>query len=202
MADGNNDARAVVHRAVRNGREYIEYADGSSWTRKLDRATGQPVSDWVTVEKPPPADDNDGGTSEKTASIKRCLSVVAEHQAEGEPKHWYLFAHRPNDMGTGPGQVWQVTGDAEFMRYDHSAADVDRMSSPSYAWHQVVSRALADERFARVDEIARAERPPSAPSRAAVTEHCQGWTIRVLVGQIRVPDPPPHTPPPTPLLYS
>ena len=32
----------------------------------------------------------------------------------------------------------------------------------------------------RVDEIARAEKPPSAPNRAAVTEHCQGWTVRVV----------------------
>jgi hypothetical protein len=34
--------------------------------------------------------------------------------------------------------------------------------------------------LARVDEIVRAEKPPSAPNRAAVTEHCQGWTVRVV----------------------
>lgn len=50
-------------------------------------------------------------------------------------------------------------------------ADVDRMSSPDLAWHQVVNKDLSDAQLARVDEIARSERPPSAPSRAAVTEH-------------------------------
>jgi hypothetical protein len=65
------------------------------------------------------------------------------------------------------------------MRFEQ-AAGVDRMNSPDFAWHQVLSKDLTDEMLKRVDEIAKGERPPSAPNRAAVTEHCQGWTVRVV----------------------
>lgn len=82
-------------------------------------------------------------------------------------------------MGTGPGLTWQVTGDAEFMYFEH-ATGVDRMSSPDFAWHQVLSQDLSDEQLARVEEVVREEKPPSAPSRAVVKEHCQGWTVRVV----------------------
>jgi hypothetical protein len=177
MADAES-ARNITDRAVRNGREYVSYADGTSFTRKLDRATGQPLSDWTAVEKP--VDDEPASSSAAPESPPaRYLSVIAEHQAENEPKHWSLFSHVPNTTGTGPGQMWQVTGDAEFMRFEQ-ATGVDRMSSPDYAWHQVLNQDLGDEQLARVDEIARAEEPPSAPNRAAVKEHCQGWTVRVV----------------------
>jgi hypothetical protein len=74
---------------------------------------------------------------------------------------------------------WQVTGDAEFMHFE-SADGVDKMNLPDFAWHQVLNKDLSDGQLARVDEIVRAEKPPSAPNRAAVTEHCQGWTVRVV----------------------
>lgn len=164
--------RTITKRVTLNGREYIEYSDSTEWTRKLDRTTGLAISEWTEVEKPP-TDENE------PPSTTRHLSVVAEHQADNEPKHWYLFSHIPNAMGTGAGQVWSVTGDAELMHYDH-AEDVDRMSSEAFAWHQVLSKDLSKEQLARVDQIARTESPPSAPSRAAVTENCQGWAIRVL----------------------
>jgi hypothetical protein len=167
------DPRSITNHTIRNGREFISYSDGTSYTRKLDRSTNQPISDWTAVEAP--VDDKTPASEPPT----RYLSVVAEHQAENEPKHWFLFLHVPNALGTGPGQVWQVTGDAELMRFEQ-AAGVDRMSSPDFAWHQVLSKNLTDEELDRVDEIAKGEKPPSAPNRAAVTEHCQGWSVRVV----------------------
>jgi hypothetical protein len=61
-----------------------------------------------------------------------------------------------------------------------SADGVDKMISPDFAWHQVLNKDLIDEQLTRMDEIVRAEKPPSAPNRAAVTEHCQGWVVRVV----------------------
>ncbi|KAL2128951.1 hypothetical protein VTI74DRAFT_8418 [Chaetomium olivicolor] len=171
--------RTVIDRVVRHGREYIEFSDGTSQTRKLDRVTGKPLTDWTTVDKPP-ADINDP-ESPFPLQATRQLSVVAEHQAEGEPKHWSLFSHIPiHGDSTGPGQVWQVKGDAELMHFEHIASGVDQMRSDSFAWHQVVCTDLSEEQLKRVDEICRGEKPPSAPNRREVKEHCQGWTIRVL----------------------
>ncbi|KAK4141960.1 uncharacterized protein C8A04DRAFT_13685 [Dichotomopilus funicola] len=172
---GTETAHTITHHAVRNGREYISYSDGTSHTRKLDRATGQPISDWAAVEVS--VDETPSSTSEPPPT--RYQTVIAEHQTQNEPKHWSLFSHIPNARGTGPGQVWQVTGDAEFMHFEH-AEGVDWMESPDFAWHQVLSQDLDDAQLLRVDEIARAEKPPSAPNRAAVVEHCQGWTVRVV----------------------
>ncbi|KAL2172880.1 hypothetical protein VTG60DRAFT_58 [Thermothelomyces hinnuleus] len=170
-AEGN---RTITNHAVRNGREFISYSDGTSYTRKLDRVTNQPLTDWTPVE--PAIDDNLKASASETSLH---LSVVAEHQAENEPKHWCLFCHIPNEMGTGPGQLWQVTGDAELMHFEH-ATGVDKLSSPDFAWHQVLNKDLSAAQLTKVDAIAREEKPPSAPNRAAVTEHCQGWTLRVV----------------------
>lgn len=167
MADNNPDVSIQV---VSRGREFVEYSDGSQWTRKLDE-TGKPRSEWTKVETSP-------GTEEPAPSTRE-LSVVARHQAEGEPKHWCLFSHRPKPDGTGCGQAWQVTGDAEYMRYQHDS-DIDILNSEEFAWHQVLNSDLSDSQFATVDRIVRAEPAPRAVNRAAVTENCQGWVIRVL----------------------
>ncbi len=101
MADPN-PTLTIQDRAVRNGREYITYSDGTSHTRRLDRVTGQPISAWVPVERPV---DDDNATN-TNAPATRYLYVVAEHQAEGEPKHWSLFSHVPDAMGAGLGEVY------------------------------------------------------------------------------------------------
>lgn len=166
--------RKLVSRRVHRGREYATYSDGSQWTCKLDQKTGEPLGEWTAVEAPP------GKEEDETPGVPtRQLSLVVENQAEGEPKHWSLFSHFPNDAGSGSGQVWQVKGDAELMHYEH-ASDADMLASECFAWHQVLNNNLGDAQLARVDEIARSEPAPRAASRAAVTEHCQGWTIRVL----------------------
>ncbi|KAM4059899.1 hypothetical protein HRG_002481 [Hirsutella rhossiliensis] len=163
MADAQ---RTVVSQQVRRGREYLEYSDGSLWTRKADDTTGQ----WTPVEAP---------VAQEPEPPTRYLSVMVEHQAEGEPKHWYLLSHQTDPAGAGKGQVWQVTGDAECMYYRHTP-DVDGFNSDSFAWHQVLNSNLSHSQFATVDRIARAEPAPLAVNRAAVTENCQGWVMRVL----------------------
>ncbi|KAM4067615.1 hypothetical protein HRG_012319 [Hirsutella rhossiliensis] len=166
MADAN---RTVVSHAVHRGREYVSYSDGSQWSRKVDRKTGKALSEWSAIEAPV--------AQEEPSTLY--LSVVVQYQAENEPKHWSLFSHRPDSAGTGRGQVWQVKGDAELMRHQH-ASNTDILNSASFAWHQVLNASLSDSQFARVDRVARAEPAPRAVNRAAVTENCQGWVIRVL----------------------
>lgn len=165
-------ARTVINRKTGFGREYIEYSDGSQWTRKIDRKTKQPVGEWAKVEAAPSDDD-------EAIPATLHLALVTENQAEGEPKHWSLFCYIPDATGRGRGQRWQVTGDAQFMHYEY-ASDIDIMNAESFAWHQVLNPNISTVQAARIDGIARTEPPPHAESRASVTEHCQGWTIRVL----------------------
>ncbi|KAK3326018.1 hypothetical protein B0H66DRAFT_530024 [Apodospora peruviana] len=166
-------------RKVHHGREFIEYPDGSKWTRKVDpKNPDKPTGEWTAVEPALPIND----TKPTPPPNSTMLSVLLEHQAEGEPKHWCLsaFRHESNDgTGTRVGQVWQVTGDAELMRFEHFV-DVDRFASGCLAYSLLLNDNLTGAQLARVDEVARSELPPRAKSRAEVTENCQGWTIRVL----------------------
>ncbi|EFY84917.1 hypothetical protein MAC_09027 [Metarhizium acridum CQMa 102] len=131
----------VVSHAVRHGREYVEYSDGSQWTRKVDRKTGKPRSEWTAIEAP---------VAQETEPATLYLCVVVQHQAENEPKHWSLFSYRPDDTGTARGQVWQVKGDAEHMRHQH-ASDTDILNSASFAWPE--STKLHGRRRHRVPQI-------------------------------------------------
>lgn len=153
-------------------REYLICSDGSQWTRRrvTDEIKGE--HKWARVEV----------LEEKTEPERRYLVVVAENQAPGEPKHWSLFTYKfqPRDQDTAPGRVWQVTGDAEFMHFETREHD-DLLNSASLSWYEVVNADLSDMEIAVVDKAVREETPPSAPSRAAVTENCQGWTMRVLM---------------------
>ncbi|KAJ4300169.1 hypothetical protein N0V88_002838 [Collariella sp. IMI 366227] len=149
-------ARTITNRTACLGREYIEYSDGTSQTRKLGRATGQPLADWTIVVKPPAEPE------QSSQSTTRQLSVIAENQAEGEPRHWTLFSHIPTrDDGTGPGQVWQVKGDAEFMYFEHVGV-VDQMRSDGFSWQQLVCKDLSEEQLKKVDAVCRGEKPPNA----------------------------------------
>ncbi|AEO55080.1 hypothetical protein MYCTH_2107761 [Thermothelomyces thermophilus ATCC 42464] len=163
-----DDNRNYHHKPRRSQRPRIHFL--LRW--HLVHSETQPLTDWTTVE--PAIDDNLKASASETSFH---LSVVAEHQAENEPKHWCLFSHIPSEMGTGPGQLWQVTGDAELMHFEH-ATGVDKLSSPDFAWHQVLNNDLSAAQLARFDAIAREEKPPSAPNRAAVE-------LRKLVELIR-----------------
>jgi len=48
-------------------------------------------------------------------------------QAEGEPKHWSLFVAEEG----GPGNVYQIKGDATWMTYT-PVKDVNHMDSDSF----------------------------------------------------------------------
>ncbi|KAG8407180.1 hypothetical protein J3458_020673 [Metarhizium acridum] len=65
----------VVSHAVRHGREYVEYSDGSQWTRKVDRKTGKPRSEWTAIEAP---------VAQETEPATLYLCVVVQHQAEND----------------------------------------------------------------------------------------------------------------------
>jgi hypothetical protein len=112
MAD-TNPPPTIQARAVRNGREYITYSDGTSHTRRLDRATGEPISTWAPVERTVD-DTNDANATAAAPPPTRYLYVVAEHQAAGEPKHWSLFSHVPDEMGTGLGEVYVLPPTPSF----------------------------------------------------------------------------------------
>jgi hypothetical protein len=168
-------SREIVENVKQNNREFIAYDDGSQWTRRLDPKTGKPLGDWKIVESL----DNQSATE---ATLK--LAVVVQKQSEGEPYHWALFCYYPDQTGKGKGQVWQVKGDAECMRYQH-ASNIDIFNSASFYWHQVVSPNLSHAQYGIIDKITRDEQPPRAANRAAVKENCQGWTIRVLRRLVR-----------------
>lgn len=168
----NNNAGVIAH-SIRRGREFIQYADGTHLTRRVDEEN-QPREPWRPIEPTiwPPHE-------EPTNTIH--LSVIAEHQAEGEPKHWSLLAHWPisHSSGLEKHQVWQVTGDAESMRYE-PRADVDKLRSGDLAWTRTVNVGVTGDQFLMIESICRQEPPPHAENRASVRENCQGWVIRVL----------------------
>ena len=64
------------------------------------------------------------------------------------------------------------------MRHTH-ANNVNIMGSLSYKDSFIIARPTENQ-GARVHYWATHEAPPSAPNQAAVTENCQGWTIRVI----------------------
>lgn len=116
-----------------------------------------------TAQTPPPANS------------PLFVLLVLQVQGPNEPNHWSLFVHRE----TCPGWVYQVKGDAECMRYQPSARPINITSSASFLSLYHLGT-VTESQAALVQQIAASERPPSALNRAAVTENCQGWTIRVI----------------------
>ncbi len=169
----SSETPAILFQEIRRGRQYVEYADGTHLTRRVDRSTFAPLGPWSAVEPVLPPTD-----SSSSPPPPLSLSVVVEHQAPGEPKHWSLLCHRGDD---GRGRLLQVTGDAEHMHYAHEA-DADKLGGGNgdLAWHQVLNGDVTAAQRATVEEVVGTEAPPQAPSRAAVTENCQGWVVRVL----------------------
>lgn len=165
-----SDLPAIIFQEFRRyRRQYVEYSDGTKLTRRVHKATFAPLTPWTVVLSPP--------SSTTTSSLPLNLSLVVEHQAPGEPKHWSLLCHREDDPR---GRLWQVTGDAERMRHAH-LPDADKLGGGGeVAWHQVLNGELTAAQRATVEEVVGAEPPPRAESRAEVEENCQGWVMRVL----------------------
>lgn len=103
------------------------------------------------------------------------LLLVRQRQAEGEPRHWSLFLSRENQAGT----VYQVKGDATYMRFDH-AANVNILNSTSLLDSYIICDNMTESSIAWLQRIVQEELPPNAPNRREVKENCQGWTLRVL----------------------
>ncbi|KAL4915664.1 hypothetical protein BDW62DRAFT_212518 [Aspergillus aurantiobrunneus] len=103
------------------------------------------------------------------------LSLINEKQGPSEPNHWSLFVARENE----PSSSYQVTGDAEFMRYESPPRPIDVTASVSFAniYHLTT---VAEDQGLVVKEIAEREPHPRAINRQSAKENCQGWTVRVI----------------------
>ncbi len=170
-----SDPPAIVFQEFRRyRRQYVEYSDGTKLTRRVHKATFVPLTPWTAVLSPP------ASSSSSSAPLPVLhLSLVVEHQAAGEPKHWSLLCHREDDPR---GRLWQVTGDAERMHYAHlpDAGKLSGGGGGDVAWRQVLNGELTAAQRATVEEVVGTEPPPRANIRADVKENCQGWVMRVL----------------------
>ncbi|CAI7580249.1 unnamed protein product [Penicillium glandicola] len=108
------------------------------------------------------------------------LYLVQAEQAPGEPNHWALFLADENEPDYG--YVYQVTGDAEDMKYEPSVEKVNVVDAGLTS--NVYTLAVVSQEQARaaklVKQAADEELPPQAENRKSVTENCQGWTVRVI----------------------
>lgn len=159
------NAMSSEARTNRN-RQFREDEAGQQWTRRMRPDGSWP--EWEMVEAPPQPEEaaNDPDPL--------CLYLVMKNQAEGELRHWCLFVGRE----TGPGTVYQVTGDNTFMHYQHEADEDIRNSDEFYTAYQLCE--LSDDGLRLLDGIVHRVPPPQAENRASVTENCQTWVIRVL----------------------
>ncbi|ROT39677.1 hypothetical protein SODALDRAFT_377603 [Sodiomyces alkalinus F11] len=139
---------------VRN-REYSTASDGTQFKRRV-RSDGRRTA-WEPVSPPLEAEDP-----------RLSLMLVLQKQAEGEPFHWSLFVAPEGKQGN----VYQVKGDATFMRHDF-VQNVRLLSSASYHTSYVLAQ-LEDGEEATVKWYAEAEAAPRAANRASVVENCQG----------------------------
>ncbi|ORY09317.1 hypothetical protein BCR34DRAFT_374858 [Clohesyomyces aquaticus] len=173
---------------------YIRHTDSQEWTAiysptsnatirqgfgGIERASEGPFtwrrkggSPWTLQET---NFDEDASQETTLPPENPSLSLVLQKQAEGEPDHWSIFVAREGQVG----EVYQVKGDAESMRYLYGP-NIDLVNSLSYKNSYILVQDLSATAQAWVKHYAESETPPSAPNRAAVTENCQGWTYRVL----------------------
>ncbi|KAL8942321.1 MAG: hypothetical protein Q9211_001438 [Gyalolechia sp. 1 TL-2023] len=129
------------------------------WKRRVG------TTEWKILDDLPP--------TAAIASSPMELKLVRQEQTAGEPYHWSLFL-APEGK---PGDVFQVKGDAVGMHYVH--AEFDILRSLSYTDSYIIALPTEDQAL-RVRYWATHEPPPRAPNQAAVTENCQGWTVRVI----------------------
>ncbi|PGH31698.1 hypothetical protein GX50_05538 [[Emmonsia] crescens] len=134
--------------------------------RQFKRKRG--VQEWTEIF-------DSGGLAKDTEQTSLCVSLVQHTQAPGEPLHWSLFVTREGKAGW----VYQVKGDAEFMNYQPSDNQIDITMSETFL-NMYNLATVTEEQATIVKEIAEQEPPPRAPSRAAVIEDFQGWTVRVI----------------------
>jgi hypothetical protein len=116
---------------------------------------------------------------------KLYLYLVQGEQEPGEPHHWALFLADENEPEYG--YVYQVTGDAERMRYEPSAEKINVVDAGIMS--HVYTLAVVSEGQARaaqlVKQAAEEEPPPQADNRKSVTENSQGWIVRVIARLVK-----------------
>ncbi|KAI3394827.1 hypothetical protein diail_2164 [Diaporthe ilicicola] len=183
----SQDASVSLKR-VGLSKEFATTKTGSSYVR-THKSDGTKTA-WKKVETPP---ENDI----PSASPSKQLYLVRHNQAEGEPLHWSLET-ADVEGGDLDGNVYQVSGDAEFMDYRPSQ-DVPTLSNldirdvsynfqiatePIFILRTQEYFVLVPKLTLQMEEILRhvaaAEPPPRARSRKEVTENCQYWAIRVM----------------------
>lgn len=148
---------------VRGLREVCEVGDHQFW-----RLRG--TSQWQPYKPDSPAPIS-------TQNHKFHLSIVLHQQASGR-NHWVLFLAKEGEKG----DILEVKGDAEFMRYAPSTEPVNPVTLEGYVTSYDLAT-ISDDQVAVVREVAGKETPPSAPNRRMVKENCQGWVVRVM-GQL------------------
>lgn len=113
------------------------------------------------------------------------LFLVQEEQSPGEPNHWALFLADENEPDYG--YVYQVTGEAQQMKYEPSAEKINLADAGIGS--NVYTLAVITEEQARaakvVKQAAEEEPPPNAENGKAATENCQGWTVRVIARLVK-----------------
>ena len=127
------------------------------WKRRVG------TTEWKRLDSPPPTE---------TSPME--LKLVRQEQTTGEPYHWSLFL-APEGQ---PGDLFQVKGDAVAMHHTH-VSNTNILNSQSYKDSYIIAQPT-EQQAARVHYWATHEPAPSAPNQAAVTENCQGWSIRVI----------------------
>lgn len=151
----------------RGGHEYMR-AEG----RMFKRRAGKEDQAWVEVQPEAPPKEEDP---------VYFLAVMAKNQSPGEPDHWLIFFGPEN----GPGAVFQVTGDAISMYYEHEQ-DVDVIASEDFSWAHEIERniTIQSQIIQRLEHWVTTIPPPSAPTQAQVTENCQNWVLKVLAALV------------------
>ncbi|KAJ6187780.1 hypothetical protein N7519_002688 [Penicillium mononematosum] len=105
-----------------------------------------------------------------------------EMKPPAENPNLYLYLNEPEY-----GYVYQVTGDAENMKYDPSTDKINVVDTGLTS--NVYCLAVVSEDQARAAKLvkwaAEQEPPPQAENRKSVTENCQGWTVRVIARLVK-----------------
>ena len=148
------------------GRSYATTTNGQQWTRSRQ-------GEWKLASGAVPL--------LCVADPPLQLLLILEHQSEGEPKHWSFFLAREGYKG----YMFQVTGNAEKMRYAN-AEDVALLTSPSLAEAILIKDDVTEQQEETIRACFAQVPPPSAESARDVRRNCQTWCIVVmkrLVGQ-------------------
>jgi len=168
----SSQAGTLKHWRVLN-REYKILSNEQQLSRRLNRITSEPISDWMPV-----APSDRAPSSVLSTPQPRKLHLIRQDQAEGEPRHWSLFVVSGEDKPS-KGDVWQVTGDALSMHYNN-LNDTAQFAAEGFSSNYELNSNLSEAQERMIEEAVKDELPPAAEDERSIKENCQGWTIRVL----------------------